>query len=58
MNTHKSIYGYLSSTLHFADTRKSFVETAFYSDSLGCLENNPEEILYKAHWAAYFKGKL
>lgn len=60
MNTHKSIYGYLNATLHSAhsaDPKEVCTETSIYSDPLGCFDTNPEEILYKAHWDAYFNDR-
>ena len=57
MNTYKSIYGYLNARLHSVDSKKALTETSLYSDPLGCFDSNPEDILYKAHWDAYFNGR-
>ena len=57
MSTHKSLYGYLKATFHSADPKEVYTEKSVYSDPLGCFDTNPEEILYKAHWDAYFNDR-
>jgi len=57
MSTHKSIYAYLSATLHSVDSKKVWTETSVYSNPLSCFDSNSEEILYKARWRAYFNDR-